>query len=329
MKKVGIFILLSVLVLALWLWPRPVDEPLGQVDPSAMDEPAALFVEEQSSGRDSAESSLATDDSDGPTGRQSPLPVLNEGRTLTVWQALEGQDDLLEALEQDLMAGRLSAEAFEEERGLWSAICESVLYPERQPPDLRTDIPLAFIRRMEYPCQSFTPALLDQIDEEMAAEFDMSLEEAEHWQRQDRLFQLVSQGDRETARALVFEQLLDALQSQSMSSAVWAAWQLQQHGLIDFPDELAVPEHGQIMIDLIVPTAAALALTCAQIGGCSDNHPLVISLCVWPGRGPCQPPLDLYQAIDQLLTGSEIQYFNHLLDEVERELRERVYAESP
>ena len=258
----------------------------------------------------------------------SPLPGMPQSEPLAVWRALDDQQDLLDLLEQDWMEGRLAADDFANQRAFLAAICEAVLHPDRQTPGLRMDIPLAFVERMARPCQSFTPEVIDQIDAEMMDQFE-NMEESAYWQRQERLWGLVSQGDLDGARALVFEQLLDGLQSQSMAYAMTAVWELQQHRLVDYPEALSVPGNAHLTMDLIIPTAVALALTCSQIGGCSDNHFLVIALCSWPDRGPCRPPLDLYQAIDQLMTGLEIQYFNHLLDEVERELRERAHVTRP
>ena len=334
MRKTGLVILLFLLALALWLWPRSVDEPVDQsADPSAASatgEAAPHYSEETGLRDDPVTAAIGerqTNDQRISMASAPPLVELASDGPRAIWQALDQQSDVLEVLEEELMEGQLTVEAFEAEQELWAALCELLFYPDRQM--TKTDIPLAFIERMEGPCQSVTPAVLQEITERWEAKLPRTQEELERYQQEDPLRQFMQAQDLDGARALLFDQMLEGLASQSLSTVMTSTWNLQQYQLLDLSPESEDAGEWIHRFDLIVPTAVALALTCSQIGGCADNHPLLMFLCSFPERGACRPPLDLYQAIDQMLTGAEITYFNRLLDHIERELRERTHATRP
>ncbi|MGY6629919.1 MAG: hypothetical protein ACXIUL_02825 [Wenzhouxiangella sp.] len=329
MRKIGLIVILFLLALALWLWPRSAEQPVDQSEPPATGESVAFFLEgEELRQAPAPEASGARPANDQRSSRGTePSSVILPSDQRAIWRVLDEGNDLLEELERELLEGQLTVDAFEAEQELWAALCEVLFYPDREA--INVDIPLVFMERMERPCQSVTPELIDEIRERWEANFPQTQEELDRYQQEDRLFQLMQAQNVDGARAFLFDQMLEGLAAQSLSMVMESTWQLQQNRLLDLSSDSTEVDEWSRRFDLVVPTAVALALTCSQIGGCSDNHPLLLFLCGFPGRGACGPPLDLYQAIDQTLTGAEIAYFNQLLEHIERELRERINATGP
>jgi hypothetical protein len=59
--------------------------------------------------------------------------------------------------------------------------------------------------------------------------------------------------------------------------------------------------------------AVSASLFCSYIGGCGKAHPIVMNLCFQFHDLPCaRVPLDVYDAIDQILTGHEVEIFNEM-----------------
>ncbi|MGY6632013.1 MAG: hypothetical protein ACXIUL_13525 [Wenzhouxiangella sp.] len=59
--------------------------------------------------------------------------------------------------------------------------------------------------------------------------------------------------------------------------------------------------------------AVTSSIFCSAIGGCDGTHPVTLNLCLMFPWLPCgQAPDSIYHAIDQILTGSELETFNEM-----------------
>lgn len=59
--------------------------------------------------------------------------------------------------------------------------------------------------------------------------------------------------------------------------------------------------------------AVAASIFCAHIGGCDGEHPIALNLCLmFPWLTCNRSPDSVYDAIDQILTGREIETFNEI-----------------
>lgn len=105
-------------------------------------------------------------------------------------------------------------------------------------------------------------------------------------------------------------ELAQALDALNYARALEIVWFL---GLFDFAgvsEELSVYSRRPNPETVFAVTTA---IFCGNIGGCDSDHPLTLNLCFLFQDLPCgRAPASVYDAIDQILTGHEIDTFNEM-----------------
>jgi len=124
--------------------------------------------------------------------------------------------------------------------------------------------------------------------------------------------------DEDRAADFLANELDRALQQGSLSRTLGLLGQLHARNLISIRDRNGDTVLPPIASEVKVTEALAAYLLCQRIGGCGASNALVLRLCYGLELWECTTPRDLYDALEQLLSGQERFLFEDRRAQVER-----------
>lgn len=105
-------------------------------------------------------------------------------------------------------------------------------------------------------------------------------------------------------------ELSRSLDSLDYAGVVGAVWFLGVYHFDGVSQELVLYSR-QPNVETIYSVSSSIF--CNYIGGCDRNHPITLNLCLMFPWLPCsRRPDNIYEAIDQILTGNELETFNEM-----------------
>lgn len=124
--------------------------------------------------------------------------------------------------------------------------------------------------------------------------------------------------DDDSAADFLAEELDRVLRQGSLDGTLGLLGQLYARNLISITDRNGEPFLPPIASEVKVTEALAAYLLCQRMGGCGASNALVLRLCYGLELWECTTPRDLYDAIEQLLSGQERFLFEDRRAQVER-----------
>jgi len=101
-----------------------------------------------------------------------------------------------------------------------------------------------------------------------------------------------------------------SLDESDYAGVIGAVWFLGHYSFDGVSSELAVYSHRPNVETMF---AVSSSIFCSSIGGCDGSHPVTINLCMMFPWRPCgRAPADIHDAIDQILTGTDVDTFNQM-----------------
>jgi hypothetical protein len=112
------------------------------------------------------------------------------------------------------------------------------------------------------------------------------------------------------ATIVAVAELSRALDAMDYAGVVGVAWFLGHYHFDWQSADLTVYSHPPNVETIF---AVSSSIFCGSIGGCSGSHPITINLCMMFPWLPCsRRPADVHDAIDQILTGTQLDTYNEM-----------------
>lgn len=217
--------------------------------------------------------------------------------------ALEENTPIVEAINEMALKGQWGYDQKARNLALWESLClageerlSSLINEEGSPSDIRTGLDTL--------CKDFQ-TVKQEIDDFIRVEID---ERESGSNDRARLEQSLEDMGPDAATVFAISELSKALQSFDYAKALDVVWFL---GVYDF--SATSSEFSLYSRTPTVPTilAVSASLFCTYVGGCGREHPVSLHLCLQFPERPCSKnPVDIYDAIGQVLTGAELETFN-------------------
>jgi len=230
-------------------------------------------------------------------------------------RAFDNQISLIEGVSEMALSGTWNYDGKAKNLALWDNVCE--LGNERVSALIaRSDDWVALTERLERFCQGFS-STSQEIDDFLEVEIvDRAAGVNERAALEDSLETLGADG----ATRLAVSELSHALDTLNYARVLEVVWFL---GIYRFEGQSEQFVLYQRPPSVETNLAVASAILCGERGGCEHDHPITLSLCLQFRDLPCtRPPTDLYDAINQILTGHEIETYNSMTSGLTRLLNE-------
>ena len=225
--------------------------------------------------------------------------------TNPIAQIYEYETPLIDGIKEMAPNGSWDYDKMMKNIALWENLCTKELNESPTMIDGFSN-PQSIYSKINLLCKNFS-SRVSEIDDFIEVEIDESAagisDRASLESSLDRL------GPDSATRRAIYE-LSDALDNSNYARVVEIVWFL---GIYQFD---GVSEEFQIYtnrpkVETIFSVAASIH--CNYIGGCHGKHPVTLNLCFQFEDLPCsRPPNDIFDSINQILTGHEIDTFNQM-----------------
>ncbi len=230
-------------------------------------------------------------------------------------QTFDYQLPLVEGIDAMALSGQWNYDSKAKNLAVWENLC-SVDKEQVSMLSAQSEAPTTLPERVERFCAGFS-SISQEIEDFLEVEIvDRAAGVNERAALEDSLETLGADG---TTRLAVSElsRALDSLDYAKVLEVVWFLGVYQFEGL---SQRFVLYQHPP---NVETNIAVASAIFCGHIGGCAGDHPITLSLCFHFRALPCSsPPTDLYDAINQILTGHEIETYNSMTTRLTRLLSE-------
>lgn len=188
---------------------------------------------------------------------------------------------------------------------LWENLCSKGLSDSSAIIHSFSDIQSAY-SKIDLLCEDFSSRIAE-IDDFIEVEIDESA--AGFGERANLESSLKSLGPDSASRQAISE-LSSALDNSNYAQVVEIIWFLGIYKFDNVSEEFRIYTNRP-SVETIFSVAASIY--CNYIGGCYGQHPVTLNLCLQFDDLPCsRAPRDVFDSINQILTGHEIDTFNQM-----------------
>lgn len=232
-------------------------------------------------------------------------------RSMPISEALEDRTPLVEAINEMALRGQWSYDDKAKNLAIWESLCSarddslSSLIDEEGSPSGNS-------ATFDSLCKDFS-SVQQEVDDFIRLEID---ERARGVNERARLEESLDKAGPDDATVIAVSELSRALRSFDYARVLEIVWFL---GVYDFSGSSS--EYSLYSRNPSVPTmfAVSASIFCTYIGGCGTEHPVSLNLCLQFPERPCSRyPVDIYDAVDQVLTGAEVETFNTMQNSLVR-----------
>jgi hypothetical protein len=259
---------------------------------------------------------------DSEEGNEDLSPVLaamdREGQAVPVEKAFDYEQSLLESVNEMGLSGQWTYDERVKNLALWEHLCHArderistlIEEPERSG---------ALIASLDKLCEGYS-SVSTEVDDLLEVEVD---ERARGVNDRAELETSLQELGPDAATVFAIHELSSALEALDYAGALEVVWFLGNYNFNGVSDEFRIYQRKPSVEAIF---AVSASIFCNYLGKCGEKHPVVLNLCFqFPDRPCSAPPVGIYDAVDQILTGYEIETFNQMNSSLVR-LLNRYYS---
>lgn len=311
--------MLLVLVILLGVWgfftlPLYQDSPLGTVPSKSSDG-------HQGNGSGFEGSAQADSEESIEAVPQAIATKNKEEQAIPVEEAFDYEQSLLVSINEMGLSGRWSYDEKVKNLAVWEGLClarddsKSTLIDGSDESD-------ALLADLEKLCEDFS-AVPPEVDDFLQVEID---ERALGINDRADLEMSLDELGPDAATVLAIQDLSRALEALDYARTLEVVWFLGIYNFDGASEEFKIYQR-QPRVETIFAVSASVF--CNYLGNCRESHPVVLNLCFqFPDRPCFRQPVDIYDAVGQILTGYEIETFNEMNGSLVR-LLNRYHSDDP